>query len=193
MVTYGRFTPALVKSVLQDLSTNDLRTITTAAENFNVTGALVLTGVEVPKFNSTSPVWAATAATAIGATNMIAVTDGLGSAVPSLSGAASPTTSIALVWIKNTGDQLLYVYHAPADRMEAEPLASSATQYAVLASGHSIVLYVRVISQYLWHNPAFAGFLGLSASWNGDGSDDFVTTADVVALGLESFWAPGDY
>jgi hypothetical protein len=123
---------------------------------------------------------------------MIAAPDGLGSSIANLNGGGALPTSIALVWIKNTGNQLMWVYYCAADQMTVEPLASSATDYFALGVGKSALIYVRVLQQYLFHNAAFAGFLGLSGGWSGLAADP-ASTADIVVLGLDSYWSSVDY
>lgn len=193
MSTYGRYIPNLIKSASVNMTPNELQNFMQEAEDFTITGSYIQSNIIVPRWNSEDPQWAATEATAIGATNMLNAQNGLGSSIANPNGAGPPpTTSIALAWVKNTGDQIMWVYFVPGDRVGDEPLASSATYYVSVPAGKSTLIYIRVLNQYMWGNTAFDGFLGLSGGWSGNAADP-ASTADVVILGLEDFWSDTDY
>jgi hypothetical protein len=94
-----------------------------------------------------------------------------------------------LVWVKNTGSRFLWLYHIPPDCTADPPLAGD-TKYTVVAAGKSVVIYARTDGALLYADATLPGFLGANA--HNDGSQEYLTTMDVVALGLDSFWAAGD-
>jgi hypothetical protein len=189
MSLYGQFTPSLIASANADLSDNDLRNIASAAEGFTVTGVLTRRGIEVPRYDSTDPAYASQ--TANSKTALIAAPDNLGSAVVTdiYGSAFRKTRSYALVWVKNTGSRYLYLYYVSPDNIQDTP-NSSATIYAVVAAGKSALIYARVDVAKLFNDATLPGFLGFNG--NNAGTQELTTTADVVALGLDSFWLAGD-
>jgi hypothetical protein len=188
MSLYGQFTPSLIASANADLSDNDLRNIANAAEGFTVTGVLTRRGIEVPRYDSTDPAYASMVA-GPGAGAMIAAPDNLGSSVASNLYGTPRTAPVALVWIKNTGSRFLWYVFVTPDYPDPEPLAASASITCVLGAGKSTLIYARIVN-HVRNDALLPGFLLLTA--NAKGPMEYATTADVVCLGLDSYWTDGD-